>query len=166
MNRIGSVYLISPIAEFRQYTPDVRLTDALLRSLQNSLQWTQDILRTNGIEAVTILEIAAFPIGATASSVRYYLGRPGFVSSLLSSSRKAIESTDALCLMPDAREVRSPLIESIRSIAAELGKPEVDAYAAADVDDSDFRRNLNLIDEATRHVRERAKVIMRGGRGR
>ena len=166
MRAISSVYLISPISEFHCYASDQRLTDALFRALKNSLFWASDILRSNGIVSVTVLEIAAFPEDAHASEIRFITSDKGWEERFLESSRNVLMSVDALCLMPDVKNVDSPLMERIRDIASEMGKPEIDAYSAAGVDDSDFHRNLMLIDDASMHSRERSKIIMRGGRGR
>lgn len=163
---IDNVFLIAPIIEFHQYTPDIRLTDALFRALQNSLQWAEAMLNSNNVGVITILDAASFPLDASASEVRYLMSTREWNESFMASADKIIDAVDAIALMPDVKEVRSPLMERIRDMAAEKDKPEIDAFAAAGIDDGDFRKNLLLIDDASMHARERSKIIMRGGRGR
>lgn len=166
MRGIENVVILSPIAEFHAYTPGTRLTDGMLRVLSDTIRYASDMLDAKGIRAVSVLDIAGFPKNANSFTVRTIMEQRGWYDSFMERIEDALGSADALALMPDVHSVSSPLCDAVRRLASRMGVPEADMYEAAQVDDSDFRNALFLIEDAVLHPRERTKIIMRGGRGR
>ena len=56
-----NLFLVSPVAEFHRWTPEMDVTPRNLRILEGQLQWVRGILDLNGYEVRTSLDLAEIP---------------------------------------------------------------------------------------------------------
>ena len=166
-----NLFLVSPVAEFHRWTPEMDVPPRNLRILEGQLQWVRGILDLNGYEVRTSLDLAEIPeqmggkplkTGALALLFR----SDAWNRQMEEKDREAVGWCDAVVLMPECGLVASTHVGRVKSLAEEYGKPILSAEDVVKVDTGDFRKSLADIEKAINATRSKRVVLMKGGRQR
>lgn len=162
--RYGKVFVVSPIREFHRYSEGSELTERNIRILQNTIRWAADQMEIRGIDVRTVLDLAQLPSDVTAYAVRRLLATKTWNTMMENETHEAIDWCDAVALMPECGNVRSPYVQSVREYAEEHFRPVVGAEEIIGIDEGDFKRQIFEIENALSGVHRRKKVLMKGAR--